>query len=99
MEFPLQCRCVHIKVHCKTFHPFPSSIFSLNLSPIQSLIKRSPEYGPWNVLYHTSLRNYASFSLQVPSDLSILLDQNPNLSCLAVLLYRQYFTKLCEVEV
>ena len=35
--------------------------------------KGSPEYGSWNVQYHTSLRNYASFSLQVPSILSILL--------------------------
>jgi hypothetical protein len=35
--------------------------------------KGSPEYAPWNVLYHTSLRNYAPFSLEVPSNLSILL--------------------------
>jgi hypothetical protein len=35
--------------------------------------KGGPEYACWNVLYQTSLRNYASFSLQVPSILSILL--------------------------
>jgi hypothetical protein len=28
-----------------------------------------------NVLYHTSFRNYASISLQVPSNISILLGQ------------------------
>jgi hypothetical protein len=36
-------------------------------------LKGSPEYAPWNVLYHTSFRNYASFSLQVSSIPSILL--------------------------
>jgi hypothetical protein len=35
--------------------------------------KGNPEYATWNVLYHTNLRNYASFRLQVPSILSILL--------------------------
>ncbi len=35
--------------------------------------KESPEYAPPNVFYHTFLRNYASFSLPVPSVLSILL--------------------------
>jgi hypothetical protein len=35
--------------------------------------KESPEYAPPNVFYHTSLRNNASFSLPVPSILSILL--------------------------
>ncbi len=39
----------------------------------QAPFKGSPEYVAWNVLYHTSFRNYASFSLQVPSILSILL--------------------------
>ena len=32
-----------------------------------------PEDAKWNVLNHTSFRNYAPFSLQVPSILSILL--------------------------
>jgi hypothetical protein len=30
-----------------------------------------------NVLYHTSFRNYASISLQVPSNISILLGPPP----------------------
>jgi hypothetical protein len=50
----------------------PPSIFSLNLSPIQNLME-ALNVPPWNVLYHTSLRNYTSISLQVPSNLSILL--------------------------
>jgi hypothetical protein len=40
--------------------------------------KGSPESATWNVLYHTSLRIYASFSLQVPSILSILLGVAPH---------------------
>ena len=47
---------------------FPPSIFSLSLSPIQNLKEDLK-----NVLNHTSFRNYAPFSLQVPSILSILL--------------------------
>ncbi len=35
--------------------------------------KGRPEDATWNVLYHTSLRNYPAISLQVPSILSILL--------------------------
>ncbi len=35
--------------------------------------KGRPEDAKWNVLNHTSFRNYAPFSLQVPSILSILL--------------------------
>jgi hypothetical protein len=35
--------------------------------------KGRPEDANWNELYHTSLRNYAAISLQVPSILSILL--------------------------
>jgi hypothetical protein len=46
-------------------------IFSLNLFPYRS--ERKAWICPWNVLYHTSLRNYASSSRQVPSNLSILL--------------------------
>jgi hypothetical protein len=50
----------------------PPSIFSLSLSPHREFEGR-PEDANWNVLYHTSLRNYAAISLQVPSILSILL--------------------------
>ncbi len=42
-------------------------------SPEAIRVKVSPEYAFWNVLYHTSLRNYESFSLKVTSILSILL--------------------------
>ncbi len=35
--------------------------------------KGRPEAATWNVLNHTSFRNYAAISLQVPSILSILL--------------------------
>ncbi len=62
------------KVHWKTFNPFyPPPFPSLICPPYRIYLKGSPEDGSWNVLYHTSLRNYASFSLQVPSILSILL--------------------------
>jgi hypothetical protein len=43
---------------------------------VHTEFKGSPEYAPWHVLYHTSLRNYASFSLQVPSNLSLLLGRD-----------------------
>jgi hypothetical protein len=46
--------------------------FLPSLSP-NTEFKGSPEYATWNVLHHTSFRNYASISLQVPSNLSILL--------------------------
>jgi hypothetical protein len=44
------------------------------LSPMKNLKEAlNSEYVPWNGLYHhTYLRNYASFSLQVSSNLSIL---------------------------
>jgi hypothetical protein len=37
--------------------------------------KGSPEYAPPYVFYHTSFRCYVSFSLPVPSNLSIFLGQ------------------------
>ena len=67
-------RCVHIKVHWKTFHPFYIPPFSPLVCPPYRF-KGSPEYASWNVLHQTSLRNYASFSLQVSAILSILLDE------------------------
>ncbi len=69
-------RCEHIKVHLKTFHPFYPLLF-LPLFVPHTEFKGSPDYVPWNVLYHTSLTNYASFSLQVPSILSIFLRSYP----------------------
>ncbi len=61
------------KLKCteKRFIPFTPSIFSLSLSSMNI-------HATWNVLYHTSLRNYAVFSLQVPSILSILLGGHPS---------------------
>ncbi len=61
------------KLKCpeKRFIPLPPSIFSLSLSHTE--FKGRPEAATWNVLYHTSFRNYAAISLQVPSILSILL--------------------------
>jgi hypothetical protein len=41
--------------------------------------KGRPEDAKWNVLNHTSFRNYVPFSLQVPSILSILLGFNSQL--------------------
>ncbi len=46
-------RCVYIKLHWKTFHPFNPPLFSPLICPPYR-IKGSPEYIPWNVLYHTS---------------------------------------------
>jgi hypothetical protein len=54
------------------FHPFYPLPFSPLVCP-HTEFNGSPEHSSWNVLYQTSLRNYASFSLQVPSILSILL--------------------------
>jgi hypothetical protein len=56
----------------KRFIPFTPSIFSLSGVP-HIECKGRPEAATWNVLYHTSFRNYAAISLQVPSILSILL--------------------------
>jgi hypothetical protein len=64
-------RCVHFKVQ-KVSSPFTPLHFLPYYVP-HTEFKGSPEYASWNVLYHTSLRNYASFSLQDPSILSILL--------------------------
>jgi hypothetical protein len=61
-----------VKCTEKRFIPFtPPPFFFLNVPTIKN--KGSPEYFYWNVLEHTSFRNYAPFSLQVPSILSILL--------------------------
>jgi hypothetical protein len=54
------------------FHPFYPLHFLPYFVP-QTEFKGGPEYATWNVLYHTSFRNYAAISLQVPSILSILL--------------------------
>ncbi len=52
--------CVHIKVHWKTFRHFYTLHFLPYFVP-HAEFKGSPEYAAWNVLYHTSLRNYVSF--------------------------------------
>ena len=54
-------------IHFTPLHFLPQFV-------LHTEFKGNPEYAPWNVLSHTSLRNYVSFSLQVPSILSILLD-------------------------
>jgi hypothetical protein len=63
----------------------PLNICQLLDPPHFSLVttfKGRPEDAKWNVLNHTSFRNYAPFSLQVPSILSILLVRIPiHLSC------------------
>ncbi len=51
----------------------PPSICSLNLSPIQNLKEALPMPRRMYSMYSTSFKNYPSFSLQVPSILSILL--------------------------
>ncbi len=56
----------------KHFIPFTPLNFLPEFVP-HTEFKGSPEYVSWNVLCYTYLRNYASFSLQVPSILSILL--------------------------
>ncbi len=56
----------------KRFLPFTPLHFLPLFFP-HTEIEGNPEYVPWNVLYRTSFRNYASFNLQVPSILSILL--------------------------
>jgi hypothetical protein len=72
LQFSNLYRFVHIKVPLKTFHPFYPPPFSPSVcSPYR--IRRKTWITTWNVLYHTSLRHYAAFSLQVPSILSILL--------------------------
>jgi hypothetical protein len=70
---------VQIKLHWKTFHPFPPLHFLPEFVP-QTECKGRPEDTKWNVLYHTALRNYAAISLHVPSILSILLDA-PSIKC------------------
>ncbi len=65
-------RFVQIKVPWKTFHPFFPLHFLPEFVP-HTEFKGRPEDAKWNVLNHTSFRNYAPFSLQVPSILSILL--------------------------
>jgi hypothetical protein len=66
--------CIDVKVHWKTFYPFYPPPFSPLICPPYRKFKGIPGYAPWNVLHHMSLRNYASFRLQVFSILSILLD-------------------------
>jgi hypothetical protein len=63
---------VQIKVHGKRFIPFTPLHFLPEFVP-HTEFKRRPEDAKWNVLNHTSFRNYAPFSLQVPTILSILL--------------------------
>ena len=62
------------KLKCteKRFIPFPPLHFLPEFVP-HTEFKGRPEDAKWNVLNHTSFRNYAPFSLQVPSILSILL--------------------------
>ncbi len=63
------------KLKCteKRFIPFTPLHFLPEFVP-RTEFKGRPEDAKWNVLNHTSFRNYAPFSLQVPSILSILLD-------------------------
>jgi hypothetical protein len=65
------------KLKCtkKRFIPFTPLHFLPYFVP-HTEFKGRPEYATWNVLYHTSFRNYAAISLQVPSILSILLVPN-----------------------
>ena len=62
------------KLKCteKRFIPFTPLHFLPEFVP-HTEFKERPEDAKWNVLNHTSFRNYAPFSLQVPSILSILL--------------------------
>ena len=62
------------KLKCteKRFIPFTPLHFLPEFVP-HTEFKGRPEDAKWNVLNHTSFRNYAPFSLQVPSILSILL--------------------------
>ncbi len=62
------------KLKCteKRFIPFFPLHFLPEFVP-HTEFKGRPEETKWNVLCHTTLRNYASISLQVPSILSILL--------------------------
>jgi len=62
------------KLKCteKRFIPFTPLHFLPEFVP-HTEFKGRPENAKWNVLNHTSFRNYAPFSLQVPSILSILL--------------------------
>ncbi len=66
------------KLKCteKRFIPFTSLHFLPEFVP-HTEFKGRPEDTKWNVLNHTSFRNYAPFSLQVPSILSILLGKTP----------------------
>ncbi len=68
-------RFVQIKVHGKRFIPFTPLHFLPEFVP-HTEFKGRPEDAKWNVLNHTSFRNYAPFNLQVPSILSILLGRN-----------------------
>ncbi len=65
------------KLKCteKRFMPFTPLHFLPQFVP-HTEFKGRTEYATWNVLYHTSFRNYAAISLQVPSILSILLGIN-----------------------
>ncbi len=56
----------------KRFIPFTPLQFLPEFVP-HTEFKGRPEDAKWNVLNHTSFRNYAPFSLQVPSILSILV--------------------------
>ncbi len=70
--------CISLcKLKCteKRFIPF-NPLHFLPEFVLHTEFKGRPEDGKWNVLNHTSFRNYAPFSLQVPSILSILLGQN-----------------------
>jgi hypothetical protein len=62
------------KLKCteKRFIPFTPLHFLPEFVPHKEF-KGRPEDAKWNVLNHTSFKNYAPFSLQVPSILSILL--------------------------
>ncbi len=65
------------KLKCteKRFIPFTPLHFLPEFVP-HTEYKGRPEDAKWNVLNHTPFRNYAPFSLQVPSILSILLARN-----------------------
>jgi hypothetical protein len=71
------------KLKCteKRFLPFTPLHFLPEFVP-HTEFKGRPEESKWNVLNHTSFGNYAPFSLQVPSILSILLERGG--SCLPV---------------
>ncbi len=70
---------------CNSFTCAPTTAFTwltkfgtLQLSSVFYTYLGTSPGAEFHVLYHTSLRNYAYFSLQVPSILSILLGTGPN---------------------